>query len=109
MARRGNVAGPGRGPLRPLAPPPAGRAPRRHAARDRRVLRLVPCCPLLPARAVVLVAPPAGTRRPLCYPGDPPDPVTALPRRPSFSPDGTRVVYAALAGTHPQVFVADVP
>jgi hypothetical protein len=69
---------------------------------------MIVCDTLLPDRGLVLVDPTSGTRRPLCYPGDGPGPVTALPRRLSFSPDGARVVYAARVGRHPQVFVADV-
>jgi hypothetical protein len=67
------------------------------------------CDTLLPDRGLIRVDPASGERLPICYPEDPADPGEAIPRRPSFSPDGTRVAYAARAGGHPQVFVAELP
>jgi Tol biopolymer transport system component len=74
----------------------------------RRDASLIVCDTLLPDRGLILVDPIRGDRRPLCFPEEPADPTDALPHRPSFTPDGAHVVYVGIAGSHSQVFLAEV-
>jgi Tol biopolymer transport system component len=69
---------------------------------------LIVCDTLLPDRGIVLVDPATGDRRPLCFPEDPADPTGARPRRPSFTPDGARVLFSAPSGGRAHLFVAEV-
>lgn len=88
--------------------------------------RLIACDTTLPDVGLVLIDPNTGTRRPLCYPRAScrgyqwalPEPIWEGPTpeaaygpqwthpHPSFSPDGTKVVYTSDVSGYPQVYVA---